>query len=127
MQFVLRRETARRLLPLPASFALSRDEDAHLNRSVDRLGLLHLSTPTAFVYHMGNQLDDYTLAEIHHQGLDRILGQPLAGRNGKVPVEINPAKRRGLQMLQSLSRWPFFRQLVQRLYNFLFEFYSQKK
>jgi glycosyltransferase involved in cell wall biosynthesis len=127
MQFVLRRETARRLLPLPATYALNRDEDVNLNRSVDELGLLHLSTPTSSVYHMGNRLDEYTLAEIHRQDLDRILHQPAAGLKENVPVEINSSKRRGLQILETFSRWAFFRRMIQRLYNFLFEFYSQKK
>ena len=127
MQFVLRRDTARRLLPLPAAYALNRDEDAHLNRSVDQMGLLHLSTPTPFVYHMGNQLDEYTLAEVHRQDLDRILQQPLAEWSENVPVKINSAKQRGLQILESLSHWAFFRRTIQRFYNFLFEFYSQKK
>ena len=127
MQFVLRRETARRLLPLPAAYALSRDEDATLNRSVDQMGLLHLSTPKPYVYHMGNQLDEYTQGEIRRQGLDQIIQQPSAEWNQNVPVEINSAKRRGLRILESLSRWPFFRRTLQRIYNFLFEFYSRKK
>jgi len=127
MQFVLRRETARQLLPLPAAYALNREEDAHLNRSVDQLGLLQLSTPTPFVYHMGNRLDEYILAEIHSQELDWILHHPPAGRNKNIPVEINSAKRRGFQLLESLSKWDFFHKTIKRFYNFLFEFYSQKK
>ena len=127
MQFVLRRETARRLLPLPAAFALSRDEDTHLNRSVDAMGLLHLSTPVPFVYHMGNRLDEYTLAEIQRLGLDEILRQSSGKQNEPAVVEMSSAKRRALRILGSLSRWAFFRKTVQRLYNFLFEYYSQKK
>ena len=115
------------LLPLPASFALSRDEDAYLNRSVDEMGLLHLSTLSPYVYHMGNQLDEYTLAEIHRQDLDRIIQQSLSEQNENVSVKIKSVKRRGLQILESLSRWAFFRRTIQRFYNFLFEFYSQKK
>ncbi len=127
MQFVLRRETARRLLPLPASHALNRDEDAHLNQSVDQMNLLHLSTPTPFVYHMGNHLDEYTLAEIRSQDLERILGRSFAGRGEKAPVQPNPAKRYGFRLFENLSHWAFFRKILQRLYNFLFEFYSLQK
>ena len=127
MQFVLRHETARRLLPLPAFYALNRDEDTYLNHSVDQIGLLHLSTSAPFVYHMGNRLDESTLAEIHRRDLDRILRQPLAGQSGKAFIQANSTKQRAFRLFESLSRWAFVRRTIQRFYNFLFEFYSRKK
>jgi glycosyltransferase involved in cell wall biosynthesis len=127
MQFVLRRETARRLLPLPAAYALNRDEDAALNRAVDQLGLMHLSTPEPFVHHIGNHLDENTLAEISQLELDKILREPIAGKSGREQIKTSPAKRFGFWLFKNLSQWPFFRRIFQRFYNFLFEFYSLKK
>jgi glycosyltransferase involved in cell wall biosynthesis len=127
MQFVLRRETARRLLPLPAEYALNKDEDTHLNRSVDSMGLLHLSTTLPFVYHMGNRLDENTLAEIRWLGLDEVLQAKPERQMEPAMLVSSDAKRSGLKVLAGLSRWAFFRKTIQRLYNFLFEYYSQAK
>ncbi len=128
MQFVIRRETARRLLPLPASYALNRDEDAYLNRSIDQMNLLHLSTITPFVYHMGNRLDETALNEIRHMGLDEILQHaPAMHTTVLSQMQIRPAKRRAIQILNRLARASIFKKMLQRLYNFLFEYYAQVK
>lgn len=127
MQFVLSREIARRVIPLPSSFALHKDEDAVLNRNIDQADFLHLSTLEAYVYHMGNRLDETTLEEIRRMGLDEILRHSPAIHTAPHYVQVRPSKRRAIQVLSRLARIPIFKKTLQRLYNFLFEYYAQVK
>ena len=127
MQFVLRRETARRLVPLPASYALNRDEDSCLNRSIDQLGLLHLSTPVPFVYHMGNRLDEHTVDEVRRMGLDEILENGPVLRTSSNQEMASPPKRYAIRILAQLAHIPILDKAFRRLYNFLFEYYAQVK
>ncbi|HEY5269016.1 MAG TPA: hypothetical protein VII97_01670, partial [Anaerolineales bacterium] len=127
MQFVMWRETARQIIPLPSEYALNKDEDAYLNQQVDRLGLLHLSTLEPFVYHMGNRLDEHALAEIRRLGLAEIINQPLTAQGTPYTRSLDPVKLRAFLFISRLSRWSVFRNLTRRLYNFLFEFFAQEK
>lgn len=127
MQFVLSREIARRVIPLPSSFALHKDEDAVLNRNIDQADFLYLSTLEAYVYHMGNRLDETTLEEIRRMGLDEILRHSPSIHTAPHQVKVRPIKRRAIQVLSRLARIPIFKKTLQRLYNFLFEFYAQEK
>ena len=126
MQFVMPREVARRVIPLPASLALSRDEDAWLNKNVDSTGFLHLSTLTPYVYHMGNQLDETILSEIRRMDLDSIL-ESTPARKIVPDVEGGRFKRFVFRCLHFLSKIPAFKTALQRLYNLLFVFFSQPK
>ena len=127
MQFVLSREIARQVIPLPSSFALYRDEDVVLNRNIDAAGYLHLSTLEAYVYHMGNRLDEITMEEILHMGLDEILQHAPATHTVLRQATIKPSKKRAFQVLSRLARIPIFKKTLQRLYNFLFEFFAREK
>jgi hypothetical protein len=126
MQFLLRQAVARQILPLPATRALFREETKKINERIDELGLVQLTTLEPYVYHLGNELDDAALKEIHERGLDggrEYISTLTIAKTAKT----SSAKHRGLQLLANLSRWTFFRRTFQRLYNFLFEYYSQAK
>ncbi|NPA27412.1 MAG: glycosyltransferase family 2 protein, partial [Chloroflexi bacterium] len=54
MQFVMPRDVAQRVVPLPVRGALHRDDDRELHKRVEQLGRWQLSTLKSYVYHMGN-------------------------------------------------------------------------
>ena len=125
MQFLMRRDTARQIIPLPSEYALNRDEDSILNQRVDQMGLLHLSTLEPYVRHLGNRLDEMTLAEIRQLGLDKILGQPASRQFSIQSFHTSPAKQKAFRLLGWLARYSFFNRALRRLYNMLFEFFAK--
>ena len=127
MQFLANRDAIREVFPLPARYGLSREDDSLFNVRIDRAGLLQLSTQAFYVFHMGNRLDEHTLAEIQRQGLDEILGQSSDRPSTVSPFQTNPAKHHTFRLLSRLSRWRAVRRTLQRFYNFLFEFFAQEK
>jgi glycosyltransferase involved in cell wall biosynthesis len=127
MQFIMPREVARKVLPLPSSHALFRQETKIINEHIDQLGLLQLTSLEAFVYHMGNQLDGTTLEEIQRTDLGAIsphapVMTPFSSQSGA-----SPSKKRAWQMLRWAARSPFIKKTLLRLYNLLFEFFAQEK
>jgi len=127
MQFLMRRDTARQIVPLPSDYALNRDEDPILNQRVDQMCLLHLSTLEPHVRHFGNRLDEMTLAEIRQLGLDAILHQTKRQPVSDSSLKTRPAKQKAFRLVSFLSRWSLLRKNLQRLYNFLFEFFAREK
>lgn len=124
-QFLVRREVARRIVPIPTQLALSPVEDSAFNRRVDDLGYLQLSTFEPFTFHVGNRLDDWTRGEIGRLGLDGVLTSSGEGRDRSLPASASRSKRFGLSLLGGLSRLGFLNKLLRRLYNLLFEFYAK--
>jgi hypothetical protein len=118
MQFIIPRTVARKVIPLPVTYGLGRQEDQFFDLQVDRSGALHLSTLQAYVWHMGNVLDEKTLAEVRSLGLPELFGRP-AGRPGH--GSRSPARR----VLFRLARLPGVRGLISHVYNWLFELYAQ--
>ncbi len=123
MQFLMRREVARQIVPLPAVYALERDEDVVLNQRIDDAGLCHFSTLKPHVYHMGNRLDQEVLNEAISLGLDEILQHPAKADSSNH----NQVKRQAFRFVSWLSRWSVLRNLIRRSYNFLFEYHAQTK
>ena len=125
IQFLMRRDVARKLIPLPCEYALNKDEDAFLNQRIDQLGLWQLSTVEPFIYHMGNRLDENDLSEIQSLGLAEILNQPLV----RIPsvLSSDPVKQHAFNLISGLSQWAAFRNMARRLYNLLFEYFAQEK
>lgn len=118
MQFLMPKKLARSILPLPSEHGLSREEDYWLDKKVDEAGRMHLSTPQAFVYHMGNALDERTRQEILREGLadlDRL--------SPKREEEENI--RWQLRLMNVLAKSSFFKLSFRRLYNLLFKFHAQ--
>jgi glycosyltransferase involved in cell wall biosynthesis len=123
MQFLVRQEVARQIVPLQAEYALSTQEDTAFNRRVDTLGFLHLSTFEPHIFHMGNHLDEITRQEIEDRHLDAVFG--IAIEQPRVMLaSSSPAKTRVFYLLGKLSRISFFNGLIKRLYNLLFEFFA---
>ena len=118
MQFLIPRDFARQLVPLPALRGLASEEDRELDARVDQAGRLHLSTPGAWVYHMGNSLDASLAAETG--GLEGALKLP-----DRHKAEARISNRRWLRLLKKLSRFQAFQNLLRRIYNLLFEYYAQ--
>jgi hypothetical protein len=124
-QFLVRREVARRIVPLPTHLALSPIEDSAFNRRVDELGLLQLSTFEPFTFHVGNRLDDWTRQEIDRLGLEDVLASSGDRRDRSLPASAGRSKQHTLSLLRKISRPVFIDKLLRRLYNLLFEFYAK--
>jgi glycosyltransferase involved in cell wall biosynthesis len=124
-QFLLKREVARRIIPLPTQFALSQVEDRAFNQKVDELGYLQLSTLEPYAFHAGNRLDDWTRHEIEVLGLK--LDRPASGLrfDRSLPASNSWWKRQVLALIGWLSHARFFESLIRRTYNLLFEFYAK--
>jgi len=124
MQFLARRALLQVAFPLPATLGLSPEEDQVLDRRVDEHGFLHLSTLEPYVYHMGNQVD-----EIAAQA-GRLLTKPLDLSQG-IPPFLAPRTLEwegwpmGWRMLAYLARTSFLRGFFTKMYNRLFQIYSQ--
>jgi len=118
MQFIMPRAVAQKVVPLPVTYGLGRQEDHNFDLQVDRAGALHLSTLQAYVWHMGNVPDEKTLAEVRGLGLEEVLAGPA---RRKTPGR----KNLFLRSLRRMARLPLLRSLVYRLYNLLFELYAQ--
>lgn len=124
-QFLVRREVARQIVPLPSQYALSPIEDSAFNRRVDDLGFLQLSTLEPYTFHVGNRLDEWTHREIDHLGLEKVLAYSGDQRDRSLPPRFSLSKKRTLSLLEQLSRLEFFDKLLRRAYNLLFEFYAK--
>jgi glycosyltransferase involved in cell wall biosynthesis len=127
MQFIIPREVARRVIPLPASFALSPKEDTRLNTNIDRAGYLHLSTLKPYVHHIGNRLDQAITEEIQQMDLSSVIESSLTRQAVNTSIDIGKNQKSAVRFLNSLSRLPFIKKSLQRLYNLLFYYYSQSK
>lgn len=127
MQFIMPGEVARRIIPLPASFALSTKEDTYLNQRIDQAGFLHLSTLKPYISHMGNRLDQAAITEIRQMGLDPLITNSAAKQVIISSMEMGESQKSAVRFLNILSRLPFLKKSLRRLYNLLFYYYSQSK
>jgi glycosyltransferase involved in cell wall biosynthesis len=114
MQFVMPRQVARQVVPLPATRGLLHAETKALDYKVDQLGYLHLSTQTPYVFHMGNNLNERLLNEV----------QQITSLSQKQPIPVKkpsiPGSRWG-RLLAALARRPRLKRGLVRLYNLLFQ------
>jgi glycosyltransferase involved in cell wall biosynthesis len=113
MQFLTTREVARQVVPLPVSKGLYRGETIGLDRKVDVLGYLHLSTQENFVIHMGN-----TITERLSKEISEIVGNQVGTKEAPKRV----AARRSLiyRLASRLARNDSIKRFFLRAYNFLF-------
>ena len=113
MQFIIPREVARRLTHLPVSKGLHRAETTSLDRKIDELGYLHLSTQENYVMHMGNTLNEYLLAEV--QELDGRLG------SASTPENVVLSKKSTLfRLILRLAKFPRINHFFLKVYDFLY-------
>jgi glycosyltransferase involved in cell wall biosynthesis len=120
MQFIIPRQIARQVAPLPASKGLLRAETISLDRKVDELGYLHLSALENYVFHMGNTFTERLLDELRQAGLDSpaSMQAPASASVGKAPA---PGRKSLAQRsLSVLARRPQFYRWLERLYHLLF-------
>jgi len=114
MQFLIPRQVARQVVPLPASMGLRRAETMSLDYKIDELGCLHLSTQQPYVFHMGNTLSERLFAEV-----EQVIGSPAAS---KARAKQRAARKAAWQRLAlRLVQHPRFNRHFVRLYNFLFQ------
>jgi hypothetical protein len=116
VQFMIPRQVARQVVPLPATMSLSRQEDRNFNQAVDRLGCYHLSTLEPYYYHMGNLPDQNVIAEIARMDLEKIFQARPKQKKAKAGWFV--------RLLKKLSRLPLLRSVAYRTYKLLFELYS---
>jgi GT2 family glycosyltransferase len=121
MQFILRRDLARKVIPLPAQFGLSPEEDKTFNERVDAAGMLHVSLPEPLVVHMGNQLDGNLAAEIERQ----LASKP------QYAAHLSGVGAKGIEekwiekILRKGARRPWFKRQLTRVYNVLFKILAE--
>jgi len=124
MQFIIPRQVARQVAPLPASKGLLRAETISLDRKVDELGYLHLSILENYVFHMGNTLTERLLKELRQAGLDAPTSAPdtTAGPASRPAGKTAASVRKSLlqRSLEGLARRPQFYRWLERLYHLLF-------
>lgn len=118
MQFIAYREVLHQVLPLPATRGLSPEEDRVFNQRIDDLGRLHLSTLQPWVVHMGNTLDPHLQPEV-----EAVLSTPLPPPSPPTPEVEGSLPRR---WLGKLARTRHLRRYFLRLYNALYEIYSER-
>lgn len=121
MQFIIPRQVARQVVPLPSTRGLLRAETMSLDHKIDQLGYLHLSTPESHVFHMGNTVNDRLLQEV-----ERITASPVAQEKIRKPATARASQAQ--RWLTSLAKRPRFQRLLLRAYNLLFRvLYSEAK
>ena len=117
MQFIIRRELARKVIPLPAVTGLSPEEDRVFNQRIDDAGYLHCSLLEPYVVHMGNSIDEALLNEIKTGQSAKPAGE------GPVDAPASDAARgkTRLTVLRKLAQLKWARRWMTRLYNALFK------
>ena len=116
MQFLIRQEVARQVVPLPSKKGLLRKETMSLDFKVDELGYMHLSTLEPYVFHMGNTITDELREEVQSiSGGASTTGTQAARKEAVQPT----SKKR--QWLTKMAKHPQINRWLQRLYNALFQ------
>lgn len=116
MQFLIRREVARQVIPLPATRGLLRKETMSIDFKIDDLGYLHLSTLEPYVFHMGNTINSRLLEEIQS-----ITGNTEPATHPSPEVKSSKPRSKKRQWLIRLARQPRINRLFMRIYNLLFQ------
>jgi hypothetical protein len=113
MQFIIPKEVARQITPLPVSKGLYRAETIALDRKIDELGYLHLSALKNHVMHMGNTLNEDLLVEVQELDGD--------SRSSATPDKLVLSKKSLLfSWILRLSEIPSLNQYFLRIYDFLY-------
>jgi glycosyltransferase involved in cell wall biosynthesis len=113
MQFIIPQRVARDVVPLPVRKGLHRAETTSLDRRIDELGYLHLSTKSSYVMHMGNVINEKLLSEVNsiNGGMD----------SGLKSAEVVLSKKSTLfRTISKLMKIPSFQRFFLRVYDFLY-------
>lgn len=114
MEFLIPREVARSILPLPVSRGLFPQETQSIDRRVDAAGFQHLSALDSLVLHMGNVYDPILRAALNP-------AQPQAVQ--VKPQRSQPSGKK--KLLARIAKNPVLRPLFYRLYKGLFAIFSE--
>lgn len=118
MQFMLRREVARKLVPMPIAGALTGKDAIEIPRGIENIGYWILSLEEPLVWHMGNTLTGRNVPEI-----ERLLAAARPDNRSSLPTSpaTLPRKKRLKGSLKALlNRSPSMKRAVIRLYDGLF-------
>lgn len=117
MQFMLRKEVARRLVPMPIAGALTAKDAIEIPRGIEDLGYWILSTEEPLVWHMGNSIAGQHITEI-----DQLKDGSLPIRSAKPSPEKETGFKRKIESLlgASIRRSPYIARTVERIYGGLF-------
>ena len=122
MQFMIRSEVARQVAPLPSTHTLDSDDHMQINRRVESLGYLQLSTTDALTYHMGNSLRGRHTAEAFE--VRKRSGSPVPTASNAAHKKRNPLKR---TLAKAVSRSSTLERLFRRVYSLIFDLlYAEK-
>lgn len=113
MQFLIPRDVAREVIPLPSTKGLLRKETMSIDYKTDALGYLHLSTQKSYVFHMGNTVNERLIEEV-----ERITGSPTAAAPSQKRAQWKESNAQ--RWMTSLAKRPRFQRLFLRAYNVLF-------
>lgn len=122
MQFMLRRDIARKMVPLPIAGALTGKDAIEIPRGVEALGGWLLSTEAPLVWHMGNSISGRPLPEIEALWIGESL-QPGAsdlGSKRELVDDYSGKTRLKYKLARWIRRSPGLKRLVERLYGGLF-------
>ena len=117
MQFVIHRDLARQVIPLPAETGLSPEEDRVFNQRIDEAGYLHCSLLEPYVVHMGNSIDEALANEIK---TDQAV-KPASYSSQAAPGTETAQRKTRLNLLRQLAQVKWARRWMTRLYNALFK------
>jgi hypothetical protein len=126
-QFLGYKTILKKILPLPNTHGLNKDDDTQITVRMDKLGFLQLSTLKPYVYHMGNQLDETTLAEIQRDRVNDVLKNKLSVSARTNHNQVTTVKKTAFWVIHQMTRVTFFKSMWQRFYNLLFEYYAREK
>jgi glycosyltransferase involved in cell wall biosynthesis len=113
MQFIIPSQVAREMVPFPVSKGLHRAETTSLDRKIDDLGYLHLSTQENYVMHMGNMINAKLLSEV--QDMDGFLEINIAQE------ELVLSNKSGLfRLISRLLKIPSLNRFFLNVYDFLY-------
>ena len=113
MQFIIPKSVAQDEIPLPVSKGLHRAETTTLDRKIDELGYLHLSTKINYVMHMGNVINEKLLSEVNS-----LKGE--LNVNQKSAELVLSRKSTVFRTLSRLMKIPVINQFFLRVYDFLY-------
>jgi hypothetical protein len=135
MQFMLRREAARQLIPLPIAGALTAKDAIEIPRGIENLDYWILSSDEPLVRHMGNTVIGRGITELEvvmqQTGISGI--DPVQGRYRTPDTRHRTPDTRGLKNLvrSKLQHWldrsPRLRRLLTRMYDNLFSLLYEER
>ncbi len=117
MQFIIPRDVARQVVPLPAAHGLLRRETMSLDHKIDQLGYLHLSTTHPYVFHMGNTINERLLSEVNAITAG-VSNRPKSAHSTPTPASAQASAPE--RWLRRMAKRPRYQKLLVRAYNLLF-------